>query len=139
MYLPLLCMLGRKQRQDKLKIHIQKHTGERPYLCIHCNTKFVHKYDLKNHMRIHTAPQRRTLTRQPTRYHFIQRELLLTPSCLQMPSFWAAASLMPVSVSDTCFWDPSANMPTFPSIGQGIGADPHFKKKTWKNEHIGIQ
>ncbi|CAK7310545.1 Zinc finger and BTB domain-containing protein 7C [Vulpes lagopus] len=43
--------------QDKLKIHIQKHTGERPYLYIHCNTKFVHKYDLKNHMRIHTGMQ----------------------------------------------------------------------------------
>uniref|UniRef100_A0A8C3PTP9 C2H2-type domain-containing protein n=1 Tax=Calidris pygmaea TaxID=425635 RepID=A0A8C3PTP9_9CHAR len=42
-------------RQDKLKIHMRKHMGERPYLCIYCTTKFVHNYDLKNHMRIHTG------------------------------------------------------------------------------------
>ncbi|KAJ3605797.1 hypothetical protein NHX12_027841 [Muraenolepis orangiensis] len=34
---------------------MRKHTGERPYMCLHCNSKFVHNYDLKNHLRIHTG------------------------------------------------------------------------------------
>lgn len=34
---------------------MRKHTGERPYTCPHCPARFLHSYDLKNHLSLHSG------------------------------------------------------------------------------------
>nr|CDS26207.1 zinc finger protein [Hymenolepis microstoma] len=39
---------------NKLREHICRHTGERPYACQECTATFVRMYDLRRHAQIHT-------------------------------------------------------------------------------------
>ncbi|CAK9807419.1 Zinc finger protein 585A [Anthophora plagiata] len=41
--------------KDTWKCHVRRHKGERPFQCAHCNRGFTEQWALKKHLRLHTG------------------------------------------------------------------------------------
>ncbi|KAJ8960776.1 hypothetical protein NQ318_020070 [Aromia moschata] len=51
----LSCFMCKEKFTSSLIVHMRRHTGERPYKCVHCDMGFPRKHDLKCHERTHTG------------------------------------------------------------------------------------